>query len=175
VDIKAFDIAILNLSNGEHTYEFEFGDAFFQRFKEGFIRQGNGQVDVILEKSASMIELDFHITGEVRLTCDRSLDQFQYPMDTRNHIILKFGEENREVDDEIEYIVRDTAIINVYKYIYDFIYLAIPMKKLHPRYEKSEAEMESSLVYSSKNNASKQEEKEIDPRWDALKGLKESR
>jgi uncharacterized protein len=65
---------------------------------------------------------------------------------------LKYGEEDREIDDEIEMISRNRQGINVGQYIYEFIATSIPMKKLHPRYSEEEAkEVGDKLIYTSES------------------------
>ena len=87
-----------------------------------------------------------------------------------------YGEEDMEIDDEIEMISRNRQGINVGQYIYEFIGTAIPMKKLHPRYNKGEENNEEQLIYSSANDRSAAEDDRggIDPRWEALKKLKDN-
>jgi uncharacterized metal-binding protein YceD (DUF177 family) len=68
----------------------------------------------------------------------------------------------------------------VAQYIYEFIGLAIPMKRLHPRFEEEEQEdedIEGILIYSTKKEGDDPEDEEdekIDPRWDILNNLKKN-
>ena len=101
-------------------------------------------------------------------------------------MILKFGDHDEELTEEIEIIRRNTAQINVARYIFDFIVLSLPMKKLHPS-QRSGADDDSAeptgeegtLVYSSGAPADEaatdeatDDDAPIDPRWEALKKLK---
>jgi uncharacterized protein len=76
-------------------------------------------------------------------------------------------------------IPRDIQKLNLAQYIYEFIGLSIPMKKLHPKFQDEEDEddeNETKLVYRSedgkKDNKENEEGDGIDPRWNALKDLK---
>jgi uncharacterized metal-binding protein YceD (DUF177 family) len=122
--------------------------------------------------------LHFHIIGSVELICDRTLEPFDFPLDIEQKLILKYGEADEELTDEIEIISRNTQQINVAQYIYEFIGLAIPMKKLHPTlaladYQENE---EGILVYSSETSGPEDEKESsteaTDPRFDILKKLK---
>jgi uncharacterized protein len=70
-------------------------------------------------------------------------------------------------------ITRDRVMIDVGQYLFEFITLAIPMKRLHPRFsesEEEEIETEGRLVYtSSPANAASDPEKPMDPRWEQWK------
>jgi uncharacterized metal-binding protein YceD (DUF177 family) len=183
-ELQKYDIDIFKLSDKQHVYTFESGDSFFELFEHSLLHKGQLHTQLVLDKSPTMLQLHFHIAGSVELTCDRTLEPFDYPLEIDRQLILKFGEENKELTDEIEIITRDTQRINVAQYIFEFIGLSLPMKKLHPRLanEKMEVETEESvLVYSSAapgdteaspSNA-EDEDSSIDPRWQALKKLKE--
>ncbi|HRX00449.1 MAG TPA: YceD family protein, partial [Cyclobacteriaceae bacterium] len=55
--------------------------------------------------------------------------------------------------------------------VYEFIGLAIPMKKLHPRFQEEDETEEGKMVYSSSTDE-EQKEEEVNPMWDKLKKLK---
>jgi uncharacterized metal-binding protein YceD (DUF177 family) len=126
-----------------------------------------------------MLQLKFHIQGAVELACDRTSEPFDYPLDVTNRLILKFGEADEELSDEIEIISRGTQHINVAQYIYEFIGLAVPMKKIHPRLsgEQYEENEEGILVYRSAGEEGGAEgddntdDDDVDPRWQILKNL----
>ncbi|MDJ1502409.1 DUF177 domain-containing protein [Xanthocytophaga agilis] len=175
-DLKDFDIDIIGLKDKAYTFDFKGNNSFFKLFENSLVENGVFKVELYLDKSATMIQLNFHITGSIELTCDRSLEQFDYPLDIEEKHILKFGEDDKELTDEIEIINRHTATINVAQYIYEFIVLAIPMKKIHPKFadQQYEENEEGLLVYRSKEEEETSEEKDeenIDPRWAALRKL----
>lgn len=159
----------------------ESGDAFFEELEQDLIEHGNFKTHVVLNRSATMIQLNFETKGSVILTCDRSLEPFEEPIDLNGRIILKFGDHNEELTDEIEIINRNTPRINVARYIFEFIALTLPFKKIHPdlrteddNLDSIEDEEEGILVYSSGDieDLESTEEEKIDPRWEALKKLK---
>lgn len=165
--LKDFNINIVGLSNNVHHFQFEVGADFFRHFGTELIEAGAFKVDLTLDKHETFIEADFKIKGTARLTCDRSLDQFDYPIETAAKIVFKYGDGTVELDDDIVQIDRETAQLEVGQYIFEFIGLAVPMKKLHPRFEENEQE-EDELIYTSEPE---NKEEEIDPRWEKLKDL----
>ena len=70
------------------------------------------------------------------ITCDRCLDEFNFPVDYQTKLIVNFGKNKGEVTEEIITISESDHEINVAQYIYEFIHLALPMKKVHPDDEK---------------------------------------
>lgn len=176
-ELIKYDIQIFGLENKSYEYDFESGDAFFSALEQELIQHGSCRTHLVLEKSSTMIQLTFYIQGAVELTCDRSLEPFDEPIDIRQQLFLKFADRAEELTDEIELIPWDTAQINVARYIFDFIVLALPMKKLHPRFRQEENDEdddeEGKMVYRSEPEVSDEEtgEPPIDPRWEALRKL----
>ena len=175
--LRTFDIHVFKLSVGKHDYQFKIDEKFFESFENGIVTKGKLICDIQLDKSETMIQMNFRINGQAELTCDRSLELFDHPLSFERKVIFKFGEEEKELSDEMMVIPRDTPLINVASLIFEFIHLEIPMKKLHPRFETTEgADDEGFLVYSSETeeNESKPNESSepTDPRWEALKKLK---
>lgn len=174
-EIEKFNIDIFKLQNGTHNYQFEISSSFFEALEYSIVDKGEGSVDVDLEKTDTFIKLHFNINVTVELECDRSLDLFNYPIQTENPLILKFGEHEEEINEEMIVIPREKQRINLAQYIYEFIGLSVPMKKLHPRYNDDSEDDE--LIYSSKASTEDQStdesksDEDIDPRWQKLKNL----
>ncbi|MBB6001627.1 DUF177 domain-containing protein [Arcicella rosea] len=136
--LNTFRIDIFRLENKHYVHEFEGGDEFFVALEQDLIEKGHFKTTVTLDKSEVMIQLLYHIVGSVELTCDRSLDTFDFPVDITQKMILKFSDHTEEITDELMLIDRNTQYINVAQDIYEFIGLQIPMKKLHPRFQVEE-------------------------------------
>ncbi len=173
--LKEFRIDIFNLSLKQHEFEFEIDNKLFGFFENSIVEKGSGKCHLSLNKSATMMTLDFKIEVSVELICDRSLDSFDYPIDLEEQLIIKFGEENYTLSEDVIVIKNDTATLDVSEYIYEFISLAVPLKKLHPRFAEIEDE-QPDLIYTSHEESEEEENKDTtDPRWEALKKLKENK
>ncbi|GAB3177132.1 YceD family protein [Telluribacter humicola] len=184
-ELSKYNIDIYGLEDKRYVYDFESGDAFFEEMQQDVIQHGTFRAQVTLDKSATMVQLQFEINGSVELTCDRTLDPFDEPIDTQGRMILKFGDHDEELTEEIEIINRNTNRINVARYIFDFIVLSLPMKRLHPSIRNEEEGDEEdefeALVYTSHSDNEPDEEEitpddekegDIDPRWEALRKLR---
>jgi uncharacterized metal-binding protein YceD (DUF177 family) len=168
-DLTQYDIDIFGLPNKQHEYEFESGDAFFQELEQDLIENGGFKVKLSLNKSETMVIVDFLVTGQVDLVCDRSLETFVEPINLKERLIYKYGDHNEVLTDEIEVIKQGTAKLSLAVHIFEFIVLSLPMKKLHPRFRDDNTEDEEILVYSSSQI---EEPETIDPRWAGLNKLK---
>ncbi|AUD05606.1 YceD family protein [Spirosoma pollinicola] len=179
--LRAYDIHIVGLDNKRYEYDFTSDSSFFVALEQELIKAGNVQTHLVLDKSETMIRLDFHIVGAVEQTCDRSLDEYDELVDTQRSMLLKFGDHNEELSDEIELIERNTSTINVARYIFEFISLSLPMKRLHPRFraedDQDDDDQDVKLIYSSgveTNNDDADDQPDIDPRWAALRKLSDN-
>lgn len=176
--VKAFKVNIIGLSNRIHTFQYEIGDEFFRQYGKdtGLVSEGAFEAEVDLDKRETFIEARFKIKGHAKLICDRSLDPFQYPVEIDKKVVFKYGDADEELSDEIVIIRRDADSLELGQYIYEFISLEIPIKKLHPRYEgelETEDEAEGKIIYTSGSASDEDNDEEnIDPRWEKLKKLK---
>jgi uncharacterized protein len=173
--VAAYSINIVGLSNKEHHFQFEIGDEFFRKYGTALVSEGKFLVDLLLTKHETFIEVTFKIKGTARLVCDRSLEPFDYPIENKNKIVFKYGEAFQEMTEEIIIIPRDTAKLELGQYIYEFIALGVPLKKLHPKFkdeQEEEDDSEGKIVYTSEKTEEKKDDEEIDPRWNILKKLK---
>ncbi len=172
--VAAYSVNIVGLSNKEHHFQYDIDHDFFRKYGTDLLSEGKFQVDVLLTKHETFIETEFRTKGAARLVCDRSLEPFDYPIENVSKIVFKYGEQLQEITDEIIVIPRDTAALELGQYMYEFISLAVPLKKLHPRFkdEAEENDVEGKIVYSSQTSEEKNDEEEIDPRWNILKKLK---
>jgi uncharacterized protein len=171
--IAAYSVNIVGLSNKEHLFQYELGEEFFRKYGTDFVSDGKFQADLMLTKHETFIEVEFAIKGAAHLICDRSLEPFDFPIESKNKIVFKYGDEFQELTEEIITIPRDTATLELGQYIYEFIALSVPLKKLHPKFQdEQDDDSEGKIVYTSETSEEKKDDEETDPRWNILKKLK---
>ena len=165
-----FSVNIIGLSHSAHEFKYSLGNAFFDEFGKDLLEKGNFEATVVLDKHETFIEGSFRFKGTARLVCDRSLEPFDYPLESSHKIVFKYGQEEAEVTDEIVIIPEDKPTLNIGQYLYEFVGLALPMKRLHPKFRELEEDDDGSvgkIIYSSSTEV----EGAIDPRWEKLKKL----
>ncbi|MCC5930235.1 MAG: DUF177 domain-containing protein [Cyclobacteriaceae bacterium] len=174
-DLKTYDIDIQSLKYEDYAYEYRIDDKFFSLFEYSLIEKGEFVVKLILKKRETFIQLDFDIQGTTELTCDRSLKTFQHPISFKQTIVLKFGQDYDVLSEEMEVIPMDVQKVNTASYIYEFINVSLPMKRLHPDYEDEDEPMFFSTEDVQDDHDNENENDTIDPRWDILKKLKNTK
>jgi uncharacterized protein len=165
-----YNIPISGLKEGRHLYDFEIGNKFFEGFEESEIKEGNLSVVIELDRRSSHFDLIIKISGEVSICCDRCLEMFFQTIACENRLLIKFGKNRDDSDPDIITVPADENELNMKQYLYEFIYLALPIRKTHPVDETGTSscnpDMLEKLTRHVVNN-----EKENDPRWDELKKL----
>ena len=128
----SFTIPAGGMKDGHHVYEFEIDRKFFDLFEESEIREGSLIARVEAQKNASLADLNIKITGTVQVCCDRCLEMFDHRVDCENRLLVKFGNEADDSDPEIITVPRDENELDLSQYLYEFIHLALPIRRTHP-------------------------------------------
>ena len=168
-----YAIKFTGLSLGEHHFEYQLDNTFFDGFDYEEFQASDIQADVNLNKTNTQLEFDVHIQGSVLVNCDLTLEPFDLPIENVMSIVVKFGDEFEEVDEKLVIIPRGEYEFQVEQYIYECVLLALPSKRVHPGVEDGtlDSEILDKLKHHSIYNNTNNQEQTTDPRWDKLKKL----
>lgn len=169
---KEFLIQFAGLKQGKHQFEFEINKAFFDDFNFEEFNDVNIKVNLVLEKKSTMLELNFKHKGTVNVPCDLSNEDFDLPVKGKLNLIVKFGEEYNDENEEMLVLPHGEYQIDVAQYIYEMIVLSVPSKRVHPGIK--DGTLNAEILDKLKELAPKEEhkkEEDTDPRWDQLKKL----
>ena len=185
----AFKLPLKSLGVGTHEFEYHLDKQFFVNMESSDIHDADLNVALTVQYNGDIYNLDFHITGEVVLICDRCLDDLRFPINATYHIVVKYGEDYNDDNDEVLEIPETDNTLNVAYMIKDTVELAIPMKHVHPLGKcnrqmsamlkkhratsgDDDAELENELIDEIDNiDAQSSAAGNSDPRWDALRKL----
>lgn len=185
-DFELYDVDLKALTPGKHEFEYLLEDKFFVDVDGGDVQRGKVRVSLTVKRTSMVFDMVFRIEGSVFVPCDRCLDDVEVPIDTRNHLVVKFGKEYTEEDAEIIVVSEEKGSINLAWFLYEFIALAVPMKHVHAQGKCNGAMMtklkEHMAGKEDKGGDGCEESKEdvsldggasggCDPRWNALRGL----
>jgi uncharacterized metal-binding protein YceD (DUF177 family) len=167
--LRNYDVSFSGLKTGKHQFKFEIDKSFFQLFDtEQEFTNPKISVDVFLEKHTTFLEFVIKINGIVQLVCDITNEDFEHPVENEIKVLVKFGEEYDDSEEDVITIPTNDHAFNVAQLIYEVVALSIPMKKVSPNV--SDEDLEILEKFSPKEV---EEEEKSDPRWDALKKLKD--
>lgn len=169
---KEFVIPFIGLKQGKHQFEYQIDNAFFDFF--GYQEFNDAKVAAVahLHKMSTMMELDIVAKGTVNVNCDLTNEPYDQAIADQLHLIIKFGEEFNNEDDEILILPHGAHQFNIAQYVYEMLVLAVPQKRTHPGVLdgtlKSDA-LDKLQALQPKEEIKKEEG--TDPRWDGLKKL----
>ncbi|MDC3388365.1 DUF177 domain-containing protein [Flavobacteriaceae bacterium] len=171
--MKEFIIPFVGLKEGKHHFEFNITKAFFDFFKYDEFNDVQITTSLLLNKTSTMMELEFVSQGTINVNCDLTNEPFDQDVYSDLKLIVRFGEEFNDENEEILILPHGEYEVDIKQYIYEMIVLSKPFKLSHPGIEDGTLDIEilSSIEkYSLKENTEESTE-DVDPRWNKLKNL----
>ena len=163
--LSEYIIKFGGLKQGIHFFEFHVDNVFFEEFDCFEFEKSSFNIDLNFKKQSTMMVLTFNFTGTITVPCDRCLDNVDVDVDGEEKLIAKFGNEVYNETDEILVLPEQEHELNVAKYIYEFIHLNLPHKRVH---------FEGLCNQGVIDELEKIEQKKAidnDPRWSILKDI----
>ncbi|WES95947.1 DUF177 domain-containing protein [Chryseobacterium arthrosphaerae] len=172
--LRNYDVNFSGLKNGKHEFKFEIDKTFFQLFDtEQEFTNPRIEVNVLLDKHTTFLEFEIKIKGWVELVCDITNEDFDYPIENEIKILVNFGEEYDDSNEDVITIPTSDHAFNIAHLIYENVMLSIPMKKISPNV--SDEDLKILEQFSPKDmEETEEKEHESDPRWDALRKLRDN-
>lgn len=167
--LKQFVIPYFGLKNGFHDFRFEINKEFFDHFEYSEIKNGDLLIRVELEKQDRMLIFRFNVSGTVDVPCDRCGVHFDQPVGIGEKLIIKLGHQRREESHEIIIIPETDHEVDLSGFLYEYIILSLPVKRVHPADKDGNSTCDPEMLRILEDHAP---EFPRDPRWDALKKLK---
>ncbi|MCK0178841.1 DUF177 domain-containing protein [Flavobacteriaceae bacterium S0862] len=172
--LKEFIIQFIGLKQGEHNFEYKIDNKFFNHFEYDEFNDANLNVKVVLNKKTTLLELYFMVSGTVNINCDLTNEPFDQVIENDFNLVVKFGDEYNDENEEILIIPHSEYEVNIAQYIYELIVLSVPFKRVHPGVK--DGSLNSEILkkleeLSPKSLEEKTENEDIDPRWNTLKKL----
>jgi uncharacterized metal-binding protein YceD (DUF177 family) len=162
----AFKISDIPMGKSEREINFSSEDVALEEipFEEGYL-------ELDFERLHDSIKVNFFVEGIARLTCDRSLEVFDYPI-SRSYTVF-FRVEHAE-DEEDEFTAARKLDLNKNKLdlaemVRETILLEIPIKKLHPRFLDEDGNPTQFEIDFGRDEQPEGD----DSRWDALKKIQQ--
>jgi uncharacterized protein len=167
---SSYTILFSGLKEGHHTIDFEIDKEFFELFEESEVKEGSLIANIELDKRSTHLDMVIKVSGKVRISCDRCLEMFSQSVSCENRLLVKFGKVIEDIDPDILSLQADAYELDLQQQIYEFIILALPIKRVHPPDKNRKSTCDPGMLKKLEELII-EEEKENDPRWDELKKL----
>lgn len=169
-NLKDYIISFRGLKIGDHEFDFQITDSFFEVFEYSRTQKANIVLKVLLNKAESMLQLEFFFKGSVHVSCDSCGEDLDYPLDFHESLIVKFSDQEEEESAEVVFLPSASYEISVAQFIYEYVNLALPMRLTHEEDDEGNPICPIDVLEEFEDN--NEPEEDVDPRWDALKKLK---
>ncbi|MEO2144148.1 MAG: DUF177 domain-containing protein [Flavobacteriaceae bacterium] len=169
--LNQYVINFTGLKEGEHNFEFDLDNKFFEHFDYNDFNSCQIKAGVRVNKKSNLLELVFSSKGRININCFVSNEPFDYLQEHQIKLVVKFSSELINDNEELVILPVGTSTLNVAQYLFEMIILSLPIKIIHPGVV--DGSLESETLNKLKELESKAQEKssKIDPRWDKLKDL----
>jgi uncharacterized metal-binding protein YceD (DUF177 family) len=171
--LAPFVLAFAGLKEGAHHFSLNITSKFFDAFDYTEFNDVALNAQVELNKKVTVLELRFSVSGTVNVSCDVSNEPFDLPINPHHELVVKFGEEFNDENDELLVLPHGSHQVDVAQTLFETVVLAVPQKRVHPGIENGSlhSDLLDKLEELHPNESTKAPET-TDPRWDALKKLK---
>ncbi|MFC4268108.1 YceD family protein [Polaribacter marinivivus] len=170
-DLKQYNIQFVGLKEGIHLFNYKIENKFFDAFNYNEFVSSDVNIDLHFTKKSTLIELVFEANGTVEVPCDITNELYHQKIEATLPIVVKFGPEYNDDNEEILILPHEAYELNVAQFIYEMIVLAIPTKRIHPDVENGTMQSEILNKLEELEVKKTKEVENIDPRWDKLKNL----
>ena len=174
---RLYSFEVPKLRDGENTEKFEVDSSFFHEFESPVLSEGKVDVVATIIKYQRHFDVTYQFKGTVQLNCDRCLEPYDEDLDFAQRVVYAFDEDLEFDTDEVVLIDENNPFLYVGKDLYDFVALQVPLRKV-PSEEvhvcpEAVLQMLGEIESDEDETIPDEEEDNIDPRWAALKKLKE--
>lgn len=161
---------------GLHDFDFVVNDSFFANIENSEISTAAIDVSARLTKQNNLLQMHFSIEGTVGMDCDRCLKNFDFPVDAEENLVIKHGNPE-ESTDEILVIPEGQEEFDVAHYLYEYIVLALPARRVPCEIDSEEFVCDKETLDKLNEVAAGQEKEETNeepnnPMWEQLNKIK---
>lgn len=189
---KEYIVDLLDSELSDKKFNYSENDSFFANIG-GLISRGQIETEVsCTSATSSFVRFSIHSEGKVIVPCDRCLSDLELRINTNDELLVKLGDDYSD-DGDCVTVPREDGEIDLSQYIYEFIALGMPIKRVHEPGECDKAMIQRLSEYQTISRdgqevpedmdgltdvngddevRSEQTDEIIDKRWEALRKFK---
>ncbi|MBQ9417700.1 MAG: DUF177 domain-containing protein [Bacteroidales bacterium] len=166
-------VVLIGLKPGRYSYRFTLGDDFFAGYENEEIGGGKVEVEAEMEKNERVVLFRFRLEGEIETWCDRCLGEMKVKIEGEETLEVRFSDTEVSDEENVAILPEGASEVDLGRWLYEYVAVRLPLRHQHEEGE-CDPEMVKYLVSKDGEESEGQRaEREIDPRWEALKGLKQ--
>jgi uncharacterized metal-binding protein YceD (DUF177 family) len=169
--LNQFVINFTGLKEGEHNFEFDLDNKFFEHFDYNDFNSCQLKAEVKVNKKSNLLEFSFNSKGLININCFVSNEPFDYLLENEMKLVVKFSSGLINDNEELLVLPVGSSQLNAAQYLFEMIILSLPIKIIHPGVEDGSLESETLKKLKELESNAKEKSSKNDPRWDKLKDL----
>ena len=166
-----YSLKFIGLKDGNHKFEYNLDNSFF--IKHNYLDFNSCNINVVIEliKKSAVLELNIIGDGITNINCTLSNEPFDYMINSKMKVLVKFGEKYDDSNDEIIILPHGSHTVELDQLFYEMIILSMPIRNVHPAVE--DGSLKSDILNRLKDfDINKEKSSNFDPRWEKLRQLK---
>lgn len=180
--MASYKLPLKRLSLGVQEFTYHLGKDFFSDIEPLEVRGGNVDAVVSVDrKSDDIYQIEMTLKGEITIPCDRCLDDMQWAVDTSYDLSVKEGDEYDDSVDNVLTIPSHWRELDLAPLLRDTVLLTIPIKHVHPEGGCNAQMLERLSQHMTADEPLRPGREDTgsynlgdDPRWEALRKLKDN-
>ena len=120
-DLKQFNIPFVGLKEGTHLFEYDIDNTFFELYSYDEFEKSSINVTLEFVKKSTFFELTFTASGTVNVPCDVSGEYFDLEITATLPLVVKFGPEYNNENEEILILPHEVYQFSVAQFIYQML------------------------------------------------------
>lgn len=175
---RGYVLNLKSLSQGKHQFEYKLDGHFFEQAESYNIIDGDLFASVEVERKGDVFNLNIALDGEVKVSCDRCLDELAVLIDEEYDLVVRFGESYEELSDDLLIVPLSEGVLDLGPLLYEYSELSIPIQCVHPDGEcnpEMMKKMSEVLAVEVSDEDLEASSENYDSRWESLNKLLEQK
>lgn len=168
-------LPLKGLTFGSQEFKFHLDGAFFNEIGESEVRDASVEACVtVTRKHDGFFLLSARCNGTLVIPCDRCLDDMTHTVDTTYDVTVRYGEAYDDSADDVIEVPESWHELDIAPMLRDTVLLTIPVMHCHDNADDCDQQVASRIAgMDNDGEGTPDGEGSNDPRWDALKALKQ--
>ena len=168
--LSRFEIDLNRGADAAEELRWHLDDGFFGALDAELIEHGDLDATLRVHRAPGAFQLEFAVTGEVGIPCDRCLETMRQPIDSVQTLRVNLGSEHSD-DGDVITVPADAPTLNVAWNLYEVIALAVPIHHVHPEGQCSSDMAELLAQHTAQPQAGEERSPAADNPFASLQGL----
>lgn len=179
---RKYSVELSKLLFGLNEEVFKIDRSFFTEFEHSQIEDGDVDVKIGITKYNTHLDVSMTFSGRIMLPCDRCLEPYPSNLEIEERVIFTADSEMEFDHDEVVVIDDSLHWLPLYTEFFDFMHIYLPIRKVPPIevhlcppavLEILGLDAQGNEIEAKPEENPSEEDEIIDPRWAALKKLKD--